>query len=136
VTPESELAIHLDGLGALRQITRLATDTAPCVLTMFEDDSLLAAMRAGARGYLLKGAEQEDIVRAVHAGDGAFGPGVATRILRQLTEPATTARALPQLTPRGYEVLDLLAGGHPTAVIAGRLSMQRKRSATLSRPCS
>ena len=115
----------LDGLGALREITRLAPETASCVLTMFDDDdSLFAAMRAGARGYLLKGAEQEDIVRAVravHAGDAVFGPGVAARILRQLTEPATSARAFPQLTPREYEVLDLLAAGHPTAVIANRL---------------
>jgi DNA-binding NarL/FixJ family response regulator len=121
---------NLDGLGALREITRLAPGTAPCVLTMFDDDdSLFAAMRAGARGYLLKGAEQEDIVRAVravHAGDAVFGPGVATRILRQLTEPVTTARAFPQLTPREYEALDLIAAGRPTAAIANRLGIAAK----------
>ena len=96
----------LDGLAALREITRVAPATATCVFTMFDDDdSLFTAMRAGARGYLLKGAEQDDIVRAVRgvqAGHAVFGPGVAARILRHLSAPANTPRAFPELTPREY----------------------------------
>lgn len=121
---------RLDGLAALEEMNRIAPDTALCVLTMFgDDDSLFAAVRAGARGYLLKGAEQDDIaraVRAVHAGEAVFGPGVAARILRQLTAPATPVRAFAELTDREYEVLDLLAAGHPTSAIAGRLGLAGK----------
>lgn len=86
---------NLDGFAALREISRLVPATALCVLTMYDDDdSLFAAMKAGARGYLLKGAEQEDIaraVRAVCAGEAVFGPGVAARVLQHLTVPATPA---------------------------------------------
>lgn len=126
---------RLDGLAALHEITRVAPDTALCVLTMFDDDdSLFAAVRAGARGYLLKGAEQDDIaraVRAMHAGEAVFGPGVAARILRQLTAPPTPTRAFAQLTDREYEVLDLLAAGHTTSVIAGRLGLAAKTVSNL-----
>ncbi len=121
---------ELDGLGALREITRLSPETATLVLTMFDDDdSLFAAMRAGARGYLLKGAEQDDIVRAVRgvrSGDAVFGPGVAARILQHLSEPVVAPRAFPDLTSREYEILDLLAASQSTSAIAVRLGIAAK----------
>lgn len=126
---------NLDGFGALREISRLVPGTALCVLTMFDDDdSLFAAMKAGARGYLLKGAEQDDIaraVRAMHAGEAVFGPGVAQRILQQLTAPPFPARGFPELTAREYEVLDLLAAGLATSAIAGRLGIAAKTVSNL-----
>lgn len=127
---------QLDGFAALREISRLVPTTALCVLTMFDDDdSLFAVMKAGAQGYLLKGAEQEDIaraVRAVCAGEAVFGPGVAARVLRQLTTPAAPAeRPFPALTQREFEVLDLLASGHPTRTIAAQMGVRPKTVSNL-----
>lgn len=120
----------VDGFEALRQLAKAAPDVAVCVLTMFDDDdSLFAAMRAGARGYLLKGAEQEEIERAVRgvaAGEAVFGPGVAQRVLRQLIAPPKTADPFPFLTPREREVLDLLAAGLTVRDIASRISLASK----------
>jgi DNA-binding NarL/FixJ family response regulator len=119
-----------DGFSALRELGRVAPEVRVCVLTMFaDDDSLFRAVRAGARGYLLKGAEQEEIeraVRAVAAGEVVFGPGVAARVLAQLTGPPPAAVPLPSLTSREREVLDLLAAGVPTARIAARLELAPK----------
>lgn len=121
-----------DGFQAIRELARAAPSVAVCVLTMFDDeDSLFAAMRAGARGYLLKGAEQDDIARAVGAiaaGEVIFGPGVAMRVLSQLTSPSATTQVapFPSLTSRELEVLDLLAAGIPTAGIAARLDVAAK----------
>jgi DNA-binding NarL/FixJ family response regulator len=113
-----------DGFAAMRELATAAPTVAVCVLTMFDDDdSLFAAMRAGARGYLLKGAEQDDIARAVRGiagGEVVFGPGVAQRVLGHLTS------ALPDLTSRERAVLDLLAAGVPTAIIAARLGVASK----------
>ena len=92
-----------DGFAATRQITRAAPDVAVLVLTMFDDDdSVFAAMRAGARGYVVKGAEQEEIgraIRAVASGEAIFGPGVAQRVLRFFATPAPAADPFPELTP-------------------------------------
>jgi DNA-binding NarL/FixJ family response regulator len=121
---------NLDGFGALREISRLVPSTALCVLTMYDDDdSLFAAMRARARGYLLKGAEQEDIaraIRAMHAGEAVFGTGVAQRVLQQLTAPPALGRPFPELTAREFEVLGLLAAGQPTSSIASRIGLAPK----------
>lgn len=126
---------NLDGFGALREISRLVPTTALCVLTMHDDDdSLFAAMKAGARGYLLKGAEQDDIaraVRAMHAGEAVFGPAVAIRVLQQLTAPVATARPFPQLTDREFEILDLLAAGQATHTIASQLGVAPKTVSNL-----
>lgn len=120
----------MDGFQALRELSRSVPATAVCVLTMFsDDDSLFAAMRAGARGYLLKGAEQEDIERAVRgvaAGEAVFGPGVAQRVLAQLTAPSREPDPFPQLTPREHEVLDLLAAGRSPREVATRLGLAPK----------
>ena len=121
-----------DGFTAIRELARVAPSVRVCVLTMYDDDdSLFAAMRAGARGYLLKGAEQEEIaraVRAIAAGEVIFGPGIAVRVLSQLTSPAAEPAAthFPGLTARELEILDLLASGTPTAAIARRLDVTAK----------
>ena len=119
-----------DGFQALRELARSLPGTAVCVLTMFsDDDSLFAAMRAGARGYLLKGAEQEEIERAVRgvaAGEAVFGPGVAQRVLAQLTAPPRRTDPFPQLSPREKEVLDLLAAGRAPRDVANRLGLAPK----------
>lgn len=123
---------EVDGFVAIRELARAAPSVNVCVLTMFDDDdSLFAAMSAGARGYLLKGAEQDDIaraVRAIAAGEVLFGPGVAQRVLSQLASPpvATRAGLFPSLTSRELEVLDLLAAGMPTGSIAARLEVAPK----------
>jgi DNA-binding NarL/FixJ family response regulator len=121
----------LDGAAATAEIARVAPEVAVLVLTMFDDDeSVFAAMRAGARGYLVKGASQEEIVRAVTAvaaGEAIFGPGVAKRVLRYLTAPPRASEpAFPGLTPREREVLDLIAAGLPNPAIAARLGLSVK----------
>jgi DNA-binding NarL/FixJ family response regulator len=121
----------LDGFAAIRELATAAPDVAVCVLTMFDDDdSLFTAMRAGARGYLLKGAEQEDIARAIQAvarGEVLFAPEVAGRVLGRLSGPVERRGSpFPQLTPRELEILDLLATGRPTAGIAQHLGLSVK----------
>ena len=117
-----------DGFAATRQISRAAPDVAVLVLTMFDDDdSVFAAMRAGARGYVVKGAEQEEIgraIRAVASGEAIFGPGVAQRVLRFFATPA--ANPFPELTTREREILDLLAAAMPNSMIATRLGLSPK----------
>jgi DNA-binding NarL/FixJ family response regulator len=120
----------LDGIEATRRIRQLVPDAAVLVLSMLEDDdSVFAAMRAGARGYLLKGASQGDIERAIQtvASGGAFlGPQVARRVLGLLTAPRRKDPPFPQLTGREREVLDLIAAGLPNRKIATRLDISAK----------
>ena len=121
----------LDGFAATRELARVAPDVAVLVLTMHEDDdSVFAAMRAGARGYLVKGAEQEEIERAIRgvaAGEAIFGPGVAQRVLGFFSSPpVATVEPFPELSAREREILDLLAAGLPNAAIAARLSVAPK----------
>jgi DNA-binding NarL/FixJ family response regulator len=121
---------ELDGFGATREIARLAPEVAVLVLTMFDDeDSLFAAMRAGARGYVVKGAEQEEIgraIQAVAAGEAIFSPGVAQRVLRYFTTPQPAANPFPELTTREREILSMLAAALPNAAIATRLGLSPK----------
>jgi len=121
----------LDGASATAEIARVAPDVAVLVLTMFDDDeSVFAAMRAGARGYLVKGASQQEIVRAisaVDAGEAIFGPGVARRVLSFFAAPPKAAEpAFPELSPREREVLDLIAAGLANPAIASRLGLSVK----------
>lgn len=120
----------LDGIEATRRIRRLAPSTTVLVLTMLEDDStVIAAMRAGARGYVLKGATQDDIERAIKtvATGGAFlGPQVAPRVLGLLTDQPRDDVPFPELTTRERQVLDLIASGLPNREIASRLSISGK----------
>ncbi len=123
---------ELDGIAATRELARVAPSVAVLVLTMHDDDeSVFAAMRAGARGYLVKGVEQEDIARAitsVAAGQAIFGNGVAQRVLASLQAPPAGASPVPfpELTQRERDVLDLLAGGMNNAAIGHRLGVASK----------
>ena len=120
------------GIDATREICRRRPDVGVLVVTMLsDDDSLFAAMRAGARGYLLKGAAPADIERAVVAiarGEALFAPGVASRALAFLTGSAGRgpAQPFPDLTDREREVLDLVAAGLDNLSIARRLSLSPK----------
>lgn len=120
----------LDGFAATREIARVAPEVAVLVVTMFDDDdSVFAAMRAGARGYVVKGAEQDELaraVRAVAAGEAIFSPGVAQRVLRYFSTPPPVADPFPELTAREREILTLLASARPNAVIAARLGLSPK----------
>ena len=122
----------MNGIEATRRITEGLPDTAVVVLTMLEDDdSVFAAMRAGARGYLLKGADQGDIVRAVRSasrGDVIFGPVIAERVREYFagSRRADNSRAFPQLTERELEILELIARGESNRAIAERLVLSEK----------
>jgi DNA-binding NarL/FixJ family response regulator len=117
----------MSGIDATREISRVAPGVAVLMLTMFEDDeSVFAAMRAGALGYVLKGAPPTDMIRAigaVAAGEAIFGTGVARRALAYLTAPRPDTTAFPELTPREREVLSLIASGLGNAAIAARLGL-------------
>jgi DNA-binding NarL/FixJ family response regulator len=121
---------ELDGVGVARELQRAAPEVAVLVLTMFDDDdSVFAALRAGAAGYVLKGAAQDEIVRAIRAvaaGEAIFGPGIARRVLTQLGGRSATPDPFPELTPREREVLELLAAGLTTAAIGARLGLAPK----------
>jgi DNA-binding NarL/FixJ family response regulator len=120
----------LDGVEATREMARAAPDVAVLMLTMYDDDeTVFAAMRAGASGYLLKGAEQDEIARAIRsvaAGEAVFGPGVANRVLGYFSAPPPTDEPFPELTAREREVLDLIAAGLPNQTIAERLVLSPK----------
>jgi len=127
--------LHMEGLNgieATERIVRSSPHIAVLVLTMMDDEeSVFAAMRAGARGYLLKGARRAEILRsiqAVGAGDVIFGPGVAARVMGYFravrTKPASPL--FPQLTDREREVLGLVAAGRENVEIAAELSLSVK----------
>ena len=120
----------LSGTAAIDELTRRRPGLGILVLTMHEDAaSLFGALRAGARGYLLKGADRDEIVRAVLAvagGDALYGGAVARRVADALTGTATRTPVLPELTGREREVLELLAAGLPTGQIARRLGLSDK----------
>ena len=126
-----------DGFTAIRELARVAPSVRVCVLTMYDDDdSLFAAMRAGAQGYLLKGAEQEEIaraVRAVAAGEVIFGPGIAERVLHQLTSPSSGRDVRPVSGAHGSRARRCWTcwpSAMTTAAIARRLDVTPKTSAT------
>lgn len=118
-----------DGLEATRRIRATAPDTAVLVLTMLDDDeTVFAALRAGAQGYLLKGAGQEELGRALRgvvAGEAVFGPGVAERMLQHFAGD-DTPRPFPLLTGREREILDLIAAGLRNQAIAQHLHLSPK----------
>jgi DNA-binding NarL/FixJ family response regulator len=122
----------LDGAAATRQLLTRQPTIAVLVLTMHDDDeSVFAALRAGALGYLLKGADGPELVRAVlavAAGDAVYGAAVARRIVAFYSDAHQryAAQAFPDLTPRERDVLDLLATGARNHEIARRLGLSEK----------
>ena len=124
----------LDGIEATRRLTAANPHIGVVILTMGEEDAtLFSAMQAGARGYLLKGANQAEIVRAVTAvarGEAIFGPAIARRIAEFFAgSPAAGSaaeQAFPQLTAREREILELVAAGRSNAQIAGTLFLSPK----------
>ena len=122
----------LNGIEATRRIVSANPHVGVIMITMFEDDdSVFAAMRAGARGYILKGAGQEEVVktiRAVAEGEALFGAAIAGRLRAffNTPRPAAATELFPELTAREREVLDLIAAGHNNEAIAVRLVVSRK----------
>jgi DNA-binding NarL/FixJ family response regulator len=124
--------LQLPGMNGIEATQRIVADcphAAVLVLTMFDDDgSVRAALRAGARGYLLKGASREQIRCAIHAaasGEIILGAQLAARMVAGFTA-AAAAPPFPQLTGRERQVLDLLAQGRANTAIATRLSLSPK----------
>jgi DNA-binding NarL/FixJ family response regulator len=122
---------RLGGVEATRRITAALPGTAVLVLTMLDgDDALFAAMRAGARGYLLKGADRAEIARAlqtVGSGEVVFSAALAGRVLAWFARGGRSAAVpFPELTDREHEVLDLVARGLTNAAIAQRLVVSDK----------
>jgi len=126
----------LNGIDATRQIRAAQPQIAILVITMFDDDgSVFAVMRAGARGYLLKDADQDELLRAikgVYQGEAIFGPAIARRMMHYFGGLPRGADAMvrpepfPELTEREREILALIAQGHPNQVIAQRLVLSIK----------
>ena len=130
----------MNGIDATRKILQTDPRVGVLVVTMFDDDdSVFAVMRAGARGYLLKDADQEELVRAitaVHRGEAIFSPAIARRMMNYFTgrqkSPGPTgvqpeaAQVFSDLTDREREILELIAQGHNNMTIANRLVLSVK----------
>ena len=122
----------INGIEATRRILETNPRVGVVVVTMFEDDdSVFAAMRAGARGYVLKGADVEEVLKvlgAVTEGEAHFGPEIARRLMGFFStpKPAAPSEVFPELTTREAEVLDLIAQGRSNAEIARRLYLSQK----------
>jgi DNA-binding NarL/FixJ family response regulator len=124
---------EMHGIEATRRIVAVHPEIAVLVLSMSDaDESVFAAMRAGARGYVLKGADHDEIHRAIvaaAAGEAIFGPAVARRLMALFSAPRTRGRgsdAFPDLTERELEILELIARGNANATIAERLGLSLK----------
>ncbi|MGE5701612.1 MAG: response regulator [Clostridia bacterium] len=121
----------VNGIEATRRIMETSPHIGIIILTMFDDDeSIFSAMRAGARGYLLKGAGQEETLRAIRAvgsGEAIFSPSVARRLMHYFSglQPAV-AVPLPELTEREREILTMIAQGLGNAELAARLHLSPK----------
>lgn len=120
-----------DGRGI--QATRVIVEASPAIrvliVTMFEDDdSVFATLRAGARGYILKGTDEDDLLRAIRAvarGEAMFSPSIASRVLTYFSRPAPVS-LFPSLTEREREILVLIAQGKNNAAIAHELFLSPK----------
>ena len=122
----------LHGVDATRRIVQTSPHIRVLIVTMFEDDtSVFTAMRAGARGYVLKDASKEEILRAIQAvgnGEAIFSPSIATRLIAYFANPrpATSHNVFPELTGREQEILGLIAAGESNSAIAKRLALSIK----------
>ncbi len=127
--------VHMPGIGGVEAVRRIA-NTSPGIailmLTMMDDDeSVFAAMRAGAQGYVLKGADPAEILRAIAAvadGQAIFGTAIARRINRYFTATAAAPALTPfgDLTARERQILELMATGAGNAAIAHQLDLSEK----------
>ena len=127
--------IHMPAGGGIEAAARVHAERPGLhvlMLTMFQDDaSVFAALRAGARGYVLKDADRSELLRAVRAvarGEAIFSPTVAARVLDHFSQrhPAVAPEAFPMLTARERDVLHLLAQGHSNPEVGARLGLSRK----------
>ena len=121
----------LNGIEATKQITAVDPHPAVLIITMLDDDTVFTAMQAGARGFLLKGAEGNETLRAIRAvanGEVIFSPGVAEQIMYffRLVEKKRIPYPFPELTPREREILELLARGLTNNAIAEKLVLSPK----------
>jgi DNA-binding NarL/FixJ family response regulator len=125
--------LHMPGMSGVEATRRIVTshpNVAVLALTMLDDDaSVIGVMQAGARGYLLKEATPDEIVRAiagVAGGNAIFGAGVADRVLTTLAQRSARPAGLRELTDREHEILELLATGFTNTAIATRLYLSEK----------
>jgi DNA-binding NarL/FixJ family response regulator len=122
----------INGLQAMREILNTSPHICILIVSMLEDDdSVFAAMRAGARGYVPKGANQAEMLRAIRAvanGEAIFGPGIAQRLMGffSASRRSVTPKIFPELTERESEVLGLIAQGRTNEEIAGQLVLSLK----------
>jgi DNA-binding NarL/FixJ family response regulator len=127
----------VNGIEATRRIREANLGTHILVVTMLEDDSVFAAMRAGAHGYVIKGAEPAEVLRAIRSvanGEAIFSPGIAGRLIHYFATPPAAgnstsqagATLFPELTDREREVLGLIAQGLTNSAIAERLVLSPK----------
>jgi DNA-binding NarL/FixJ family response regulator len=127
--------LHMPGVNGIEATRRILQDRPSIgilVLTMLDDDdSVFAAMRAGARGYLLKGADQTEVLRAISVvahGEAIFSPPIAQRLVQYFANmrPMLPPRAFPELTEREREILGFIAAGKTNTEIAQELSLTLK----------
>ena len=127
----------INGVEATKQIAARLPETAVLIITMFDDDTVFTAMQAGARGYLLKGAQGDETLRAIRAvanGEVIFSPGVAEQMMaffmkggrETVTMDSAEADPFPELTPRERDILELLAQGLTNTAIAEKLVLSPK----------
>ncbi len=135
-----DLSMPGGGHAAIRAIRALDSDASIVVLTASEDDNdVFEALQAGAKGYVLKGVEAGDlleVLRGVAVGDTIVSPGLAARVLSEMTEDRSTqserpageltSRTMPHLTPREEQILTLVAQGHSNKEVARSLALQEK----------
>lgn len=125
----------MNGIDATRKIHEAYPKVGVLVITMFDDDdSVFAAMRAGARGYLLKDADKDEVVRAIIAverGEAIFSPAIAQRMMQYFSAPSASSKKnqpdeFAGLTERELEILDLIAQGQNNLAISNKLSLSIK----------
>ena len=122
---------NVNGIEATRRIVQESPSVRVLVVTLFEDDdSVFMALKAGARGYVLKDADEEEMVRAIRAvgrGEAIFSSAVAERVLAYFASPhPAPPQVFPTLTDREREILHLIAQGHPNPAIAKQLHLSTK----------
>ncbi|GGJ39120.1 response regulator [Deinococcus roseus] len=121
---------EMSGLEATRTLMKHSPNLGILVVSMFDDDdNVFEAMKAGARGYLLKGADHEELIRAIHAvgrGEALFAPGIARKLMGFFQRPRSLPDLFPELTEREREILLLISRGHSNPEIARKIEVADK----------